>query len=194
MITCFGSFCAHCLRDELIRGSYLDTFLKHADLEMSKFHWIFFRSRIHKPRDSLFSWSSNFNDFSGLVNWGFLLLTMGGIRLLLENFIKYGFRVDPMQWFIVLTGRNEGDTTYPSIVLGLCKNGFCSPPAELITITWPCRFFGSSCDMSADWERPVSGKLSVIYFHLTIDYWISRFRKSSPRPLEGSRMSLILLC
>lgn len=77
--------------------------------------------RIHKPRDSLFSWSSNFSDFSGLVNWGFLLLTMGGFRLLLENFIKYGFRVDPVQWLIVLTGKNEGDATYPSVVLVACK-------------------------------------------------------------------------
>jgi diacylglycerol O-acyltransferase-1 len=48
---------------------------------------------------------------------------MGGIRLLLENFIKYGFRVDPMQWLIVLTGKNEGDSSYPSIVLGMCKYG-----------------------------------------------------------------------
>ncbi|KAL7039687.1 hypothetical protein ACKWTF_000066 [Chironomus riparius] len=74
---------------------------------------------IHNPQDSLFSWSSNFNDFSGLVNWGFLLLTMGGIRLLLENFIKYGFRVNPMEWLIVLTGRNEGDSSYPSVVLAM---------------------------------------------------------------------------
>jgi diacylglycerol O-acyltransferase 1 len=49
---------------------------------------------------------------------------MGGFRLLLENFIKYGFRVDPMQWFIVLTGRNEGDSSYPSIILGICKGRF----------------------------------------------------------------------
>lgn len=46
---------------------------------------------------------------------------MGGIRLLLENFIKYGFRVDPMEWLIVLTGRNEGDSSYPSIVLAMCE-------------------------------------------------------------------------
>lgn len=46
---------------------------------------------------------------------------MGGVRLLLENFIKYGFRVDPMQWLIVLTGKNEGDATYPSIALVACK-------------------------------------------------------------------------
>lgn len=46
---------------------------------------------------------------------------MGGIRLLLENFIKYGFRVDPMQWLIVLTGKNEGDNSYPSVVLAMCE-------------------------------------------------------------------------
>lgn len=45
--------------------------------------------RCHRPRDSLFSWSSGFHNFTGLVNWGFLLLTMSGFRLLLENLIKY---------------------------------------------------------------------------------------------------------
>ncbi|XP_058823362.1 diacylglycerol O-acyltransferase 1 [Topomyia yanbarensis] len=70
----------------------------------------------HRPRDSLFSWSSGFDNFTGLVNWGFLLLTMGGFRLVLENFIKYGIRVDPVQWFVVLTGKNEGEG-HPSLLL-----------------------------------------------------------------------------
>lgn len=70
----------------------------------------------HRPRDSLFSWSSGFHNFTGLVNWGFLLLTMSGFRLLLENLLKYGIRVDPFQWFIVLTGRDEG-AGVPSIIL-----------------------------------------------------------------------------
>lgn len=81
---------------------------------------IFCPSRCHRPRDSLFTWSSGFDNFTGLVNWGFLLLTMGGFRLLLENFIKYGIRIDPVQWFIVLTGKDEG-VGYPSIILMLCK-------------------------------------------------------------------------
>ena len=49
---------------------------------------------------------------------------MGGFRLLLENFIKYGFRVDPMQWLIVLTGQDEGKDSYfayPSLILVICK-------------------------------------------------------------------------
>jgi len=71
----------------------------------------------HKPRDSLFTWSSGFSNFTGFVNWGFLLLFMGGVRLLLENLIKYGIRVDPEQWLIFLTGRQEGGPEHPSIIL-----------------------------------------------------------------------------
>ncbi|XP_034824909.1 diacylglycerol O-acyltransferase 1 isoform X2 [Maniola hyperantus] len=73
---------------------------------------------IHKPRDSLFSWSSEFTNFTGLVNWGFLMLTVGGLRLCLENFIKYGIRVNPFEWIIVLTGYDKGDNQqYPSVIL-----------------------------------------------------------------------------
>ncbi|XP_047544973.1 diacylglycerol O-acyltransferase 1 isoform X1 [Vanessa atalanta] len=72
----------------------------------------------HKPRDSLFSWSSEFTNFTGLVNWGFLMLTIGGLRLCLENFLKYGIRVNPFEWIIVLTGHNEGYShQYPSVIL-----------------------------------------------------------------------------
>ncbi|XP_066905974.1 diacylglycerol O-acyltransferase 1 [Halyomorpha halys] len=73
----------------------------------------------HRPRDSLFSWSSGFTNFAGLVNWAFLLLTMGGVRLLLENLIKYGIRVDPQQWLVVLTGSREGSPDHPSLYLAL---------------------------------------------------------------------------
>ncbi|KAI8427898.1 hypothetical protein MSG28_002247 [Choristoneura fumiferana] len=48
-----------------------------------------FDKPIHKPRDSLFSWSSGFKNFTGLVNWGFLMLTIGGLRLCLENFLNF---------------------------------------------------------------------------------------------------------
>ncbi|XP_052755549.1 diacylglycerol O-acyltransferase 1 isoform X1 [Galleria mellonella] len=85
----------------------------------------------HKPRDSLFSWSSNFTNFTGLVNWGFLLLFIGGFRLFLENLIKYGLRVNPIEWFIVLTGYSEGqeglNRQYPAVVLLI----FCVVPTVL---------------------------------------------------------------
>jgi len=53
---------------------------------------------IHRPRDSLFSWSSGFAHYEGVMNWAFLMLTIGGLRLLLENYNKYGVRVDPTFW------------------------------------------------------------------------------------------------
>lgn len=71
----------------------------------------------HKPRDSLFSWTSGFDNFTGFINWAFLLLFMGGVRLLLENFIKYGIRVDPIQWVYVLTGQDESGAEHPSLIL-----------------------------------------------------------------------------
>lgn len=71
----------------------------------------------HRPRDSLFSWTSGFNNFTGFVNWGFLLLGIGGVRLLLENFIKYGIRVDPRQWFFFLDYKNGDSKDYPSVIL-----------------------------------------------------------------------------
>ncbi|XP_011310984.1 diacylglycerol O-acyltransferase 1 [Fopius arisanus] len=71
----------------------------------------------HRPRDSLFSWSSGFDNFTGFVNWGFLLLGLGGVRLLLENFIKYGVRVDPREWFLFLSGKSDGGEQYPSLIL-----------------------------------------------------------------------------
>jgi len=78
--------------------------------------------RIHRPRDSLFTWSSKFTDFSGFVNWGFLLLSIGGVRLLLENFLKYGIRIDPYQWFLLFSGSTEGGHNYPALIVFACKS------------------------------------------------------------------------
>ncbi|KAI8119959.1 Diacylglycerol O-acyltransferase 1 [Lucilia cuprina] len=81
----------------------------------------------HRPRDSLFSWSSGFSNFTGLVNWGFLLLTIGGFRLCLENLLKYGIRINPLEWYFFLSGRNEGEghaslflISYSIIHLSIC--------------------------------------------------------------------------
>ncbi len=75
-------------------------------------------SRIHKPKDSLFSWTSGFAHYEGVMNWGFLLLTMGGIRLGLENLNKYGVRVDPTFWVQAVFGNVTTKTgEYPTLNL-----------------------------------------------------------------------------
>ena len=53
---------------------------------------------IHSPRDSLISGTSAFQNYEGMVNWAFLLLAMGGLRLALENINKYGLRVNLTGW------------------------------------------------------------------------------------------------
>jgi len=55
---------------------------------------------IHVPRDSIMSSHKprKPRNFEGFINWGFLLLSIGGIRLFLENLNRYGVRVDPVSW------------------------------------------------------------------------------------------------
>ena len=57
---------------------------------------------IHSPRDSLISGTSAFQNYEGMVNWAFLLLAMGGLRLALENINKYGLRVNLTGWMETL--------------------------------------------------------------------------------------------
>ena len=58
-----------------------------------------------------------------MVNWAFLLLAMGGLRLFLENINKYGLRVDLTGWIGELLfhlSQNRGE--YPTLYLTLYTN------------------------------------------------------------------------
>ena len=80
--------------------------------------------RIHKPRDSILSLGTGFNKYGGLINWGGLLLFLGGMRLSLENFNKYGNRVNPIDWVYLFFGHIFGNFEageYPTVFLILCK-------------------------------------------------------------------------
>ena len=85
---------------------------------------LIFLYSIHKPRDSILSWTSEFTNYEGIVNWAFLLLSIGGLRLFLENFNKYGIRVNPKAWFNALFGQLDpfnDNHEYPTSFLLLCK-------------------------------------------------------------------------
>ena len=78
---------------------------------------------IHSPRDSLISSTSAFQNYEGMVNWAFLLLAMGGLRLFLENINKYGLRVDLTGWIGSLLyhlSHNRGE--FPTLYLTLYTN------------------------------------------------------------------------
>ncbi|XP_076055832.1 diacylglycerol O-acyltransferase isoform X2 [Oratosquilla oratoria] len=77
---------------------------------------------IHKPRDSLLSWSSGFDKYEGIINWGALILVIGGLRLFLENVIKYGIRINPFHWFLWLTEGNESGSHMQTPIFLIASN------------------------------------------------------------------------
>ncbi|XP_071527892.1 diacylglycerol O-acyltransferase 1 isoform X2 [Panulirus ornatus] len=78
--------------------------------------------RIHEPRDSLFSWSSGFDRYEGFINWGGLILLLGGFRLFLENVIKYGVRINPVSWLLWVKHEHETDYYYHTPLFLLAAN------------------------------------------------------------------------
>ncbi|XP_047485771.1 diacylglycerol O-acyltransferase 1-like isoform X1 [Penaeus chinensis] len=77
---------------------------------------------IHSPRDSLFSWSSGFDKYEGFVNWGGLILMLGGLRLFLENVIKYGVRINPLSWLGWLASEQVNDSYFHTPLFLLATN------------------------------------------------------------------------
>ncbi|XP_055343981.1 diacylglycerol O-acyltransferase 1-like [Paramacrobiotus metropolitanus] len=61
-----------------------------------------FDKPIHRPRESLFSVASGYNNYRGFLNLCIVLLILSNARLLLENVMKYGILVDPIQWITVI--------------------------------------------------------------------------------------------
>ncbi|XP_045417170.1 diacylglycerol O-acyltransferase 1 isoform X3 [Lemur catta] len=53
--------------------------------------------RCHRLQDSLFSSDSGFSNYRGILNWCVVMLILSNARLFLENLIKYGILVDPIQ-------------------------------------------------------------------------------------------------
>ncbi|XP_054719754.1 diacylglycerol O-acyltransferase 1-like [Uloborus diversus] len=59
----------------------------------------------HKHRDSLLSSSSGYTNYRGVLNLCIVLLVLSNARVALENIIKYGILIDPVQWFKVFLSR-----------------------------------------------------------------------------------------
>ena len=57
--------------------------------------------RCHSAKQSPFSSTSGFKDYSGILNWGLVLLVLAGSRLALENILKYGILISPKQYFVL---------------------------------------------------------------------------------------------
>lgn len=75
----------------------------------------------HRLQDSLFSSDSGFSNYRGILNWCVVMLILSNARLFLENLIKYGILVDPIQ---VLSLFLKNPYSWPALCLILVANVF----------------------------------------------------------------------
>ncbi|CAK5009200.1 unnamed protein product [Meloidogyne enterolobii] len=75
---------------------------------------------VHIAQDSLFSTSSGWTNYSGFFNHAFLLLVISNGRVALENLIKYGILISPLEWLNILDSSSPG--SWPNLTIVLCSN------------------------------------------------------------------------
>ncbi|CAI2355064.1 unnamed protein product [Caenorhabditis sp. 36 PRJEB53466] len=76
---------------------------------------------VHTPQDSLFSTSSGWTNFRGFFNLSILLLVLSNGRVALENLIKYGILITPLQWVSTFAA-DYSIWSWPNLALILGSN------------------------------------------------------------------------
>ncbi|XP_006879479.1 PREDICTED: diacylglycerol O-acyltransferase 1 [Elephantulus edwardii] len=75
----------------------------------------------HRLQESLFSSDSGFSNYRGVLNWCVVMLVLSNARLFLENLIKYGILVDPIQ---VVSLFLKDPYSWPALCLVIGANTF----------------------------------------------------------------------
>ncbi|XP_051519078.1 diacylglycerol O-acyltransferase 1-like isoform X2 [Myxocyprinus asiaticus] len=79
------------------------------------------RLSCHKLQESLLSSDSGYRNYRGILNWCVVMLVLTNARLFLENLIKYGILVDPIQ--VVSLFLND-PYSWPALCLIIISNMF----------------------------------------------------------------------
>ncbi|XP_064262389.1 diacylglycerol O-acyltransferase 1-like, partial [Passer domesticus] len=77
--------------------------------------------RCHRVQESLLSSASGYSNYRGVLNWCVVMLVLSNARLFLENLIKYGILVDPIQ---VVSLFLKDPYSWPAPCLVIAANGF----------------------------------------------------------------------
>ncbi|XP_041105102.1 diacylglycerol O-acyltransferase 1-like isoform X2 [Polyodon spathula] len=77
--------------------------------------------RCHRLQESLLSSASGYSNYRGILNWCVVMLVLSNARLFLENLIKYGILVDPIQ---VVSLFLKDPYSWPALCLVLVSNVF----------------------------------------------------------------------
>ncbi|XP_010785451.1 diacylglycerol O-acyltransferase 1a [Notothenia coriiceps] len=79
------------------------------------------RLSCHVLQESLLSSASGYSNYRGILNWCVVMLVLSNARLFLENIIKYGILVDPIQ---VVSLFLEDPYSWPAACLIIASNVF----------------------------------------------------------------------
>ncbi|XP_033914216.1 diacylglycerol O-acyltransferase 1a [Acipenser ruthenus] len=77
--------------------------------------------RCHRLQESLLSSASGYSNYRGILNWCVVMLVLSNARLFLENLIKYGILVDPIQ---VVSLFLKDPYSWPALCLIIVSNLF----------------------------------------------------------------------
>uniref|UniRef100_A0A9J8C1X6 O-acyltransferase n=1 Tax=Cyprinus carpio carpio TaxID=630221 RepID=A0A9J8C1X6_CYPCA len=75
----------------------------------------------HKLQESLLSSNSGYSNYRGVLNWCVVMLVLSNARLVLENLIKYGVLVDPIQ---IISLFLKDPYSWPALCLIIVSNVF----------------------------------------------------------------------
>ncbi|RVE62638.1 hypothetical protein OJAV_G00159040 [Oryzias javanicus] len=79
------------------------------------------RLSCHKTQQSLLSSASGYSNYRGVLNWCVVMLVLSNARLFLENLLKYGILVDPVQ---VISLFLNDPYSWPAACLVIVSNVF----------------------------------------------------------------------
>lgn len=75
----------------------------------------------HRLQESMLSSASSFKNYRGILNWCLVMLTLSNARLFLENLLRYGVLVDPIQ---VVSLFVKDPYSWPAACLVIVSNVF----------------------------------------------------------------------
>ncbi|XP_023240593.1 diacylglycerol O-acyltransferase 1-like [Centruroides sculpturatus] len=162
----------------------------------------------HVPRDSLLSSSSGYTNYRGLLNLCIVLLILSNSRVALENIIKYGILVDPIQILKIFVHRPSKSPTV-LLLLGLnifilgsllielmmAKEKIKEEKGRLITVAHlsalivlpPIFVYILDCHPVA--ASILMGEVSIIFLKLVsyhmVNYWCRKSQKTITNRTRG---------
>uniref|UniRef100_A0A8C1NJ70 O-acyltransferase n=1 Tax=Cyprinus carpio TaxID=7962 RepID=A0A8C1NJ70_CYPCA len=153
----------------------------------------------HKLQESLLSSNSGYSNYRGILNWCVVMLVLSNARLVLENLIKYGILVDPIQ-IISLFLKDPYSWPALCLIIGMisgtiseCTGTFlhCINLAALL-------FVPAATVLSVSSMTPVGGVMALgvftvlflkLYSYRDVNKWCRESRRAKARTLSRSHSS-----